>query len=127
MRSVKAIGLTILAATMLIAATHKPGNWDGEPVTASYFEGRWAFAKETCDLPTNWILGLDGSFVSEELTGTWQWADGRLTLKLVDLAVDEETGEAGGRFQMDGPVEISGEDDFVFIIEPDQYVLKRCN
>ena len=151
LQSAKTVGLTVFAAAILIAAappqvtgdmatqqvseqvsekideqTGDTADYAISDVEASFFEGRWAFAEETCDLPTNWTLRADGGFVSEDLTGAWQWAGGRLTLNLVDLAVDEETGEAGGRFQMDGPVQLSGPDGFVFIIEPDRYVLKRC-
>lgn len=127
----KAAGLVVFAAAILIAAVPKPvmgdtADYKTGDVEADFFEGRWAFAEETCDLPTNWTLQADGNFVSEDLTGVWQWADGRLTLNLVDLAVDMETGEAGGRFRMDGPAQISGADQFIFVIEPDRYVLKRC-
>ncbi|MEP2102917.1 MAG: hypothetical protein ABJP02_05790 [Parasphingorhabdus sp.] len=97
-----------------------------EEVDASYFEGRWAFAEEACNLPTNWTLLAGGNFVSEDLTGIWQWDAGQLTFNLTDFAVDEETGEAGGRFQMEGPVSISGQDQFTLKIEPDDYIMKRC-
>ena len=111
-------------ATPLIAAT--PVSASDETVETSYFEGRWAFAEETCDRPTNWTFDAGGDFQSQDLTGSWQWTEGRLELNLVDQALDEETGEAGGRFQMEGPVQIAGDDQFSFIIEPDSYILKRC-
>lgn len=128
-------GVIILAGFLTIAAA-RPA-WlspsspslpaaDGDAVAASFFEGRWAFAGEACDRPTNWTLLAGGNFVSQDMTGVWQWAEGRLELNLTDLAVDEETGEAGGRFQMEGPVQIAGDDEFSFIIEPDRYVLERC-
>ncbi len=98
----------------------------GDTVDASYFEGRWAFDEETCDKSTNWTLLAGGNFVSEDLTGIWTWDERRLTLNLTDLAIDEETGEAGGRFQIDGPVTISGRDQFTLEIEPDDYIMKRC-
>ncbi|HEY9091671.1 hypothetical protein [Parasphingorhabdus sp.] len=123
MLSVSTAGLGVLTAT-LIAVT--PSLASGDAVDASFFEGRWAFAEESCDQPTNWTFVEGGNFVSEDVTGSWQWTQGRLVLNLIDLAVDEETGEAGGRFQMEGPVEIAGNDHFSFIIEPDRYVLKRC-
>ena len=97
-----------------------------ESIDATYFEGRWAFDEETCDQPSNWTIIVGGNFVSEDLTGTWEWLNGRLTLSLIDLAIDEETGEAGGRFQMDGPVAIVGSNQFRLTIEPDVYVMNRC-
>lgn len=99
-------------------------------VEASYFGGRWAFAEEGCEQPSNWTLiesGVDGgNFVSEDLIGTWRWDEGRLTLNLTDLAVDEETGEKGGRFQMDGPVTVMNQNEFTFAIDPDVYIMRRC-
>lgn len=124
MKSVKAVSLAVFAAVVLIAAV-QPSEIE-DAVDASYFEGRWAFAEETCDQPSNWTLLAGGNFISEDLTGTWQWGAGQLTLNLTDFAVDEETGETGGRFQMEGPVSMSGPDQFVFTIEPDRYVMKRC-
>lgn len=124
MQSAKAISLSVFAGGMLIANIQSSQRDD--PVDASYFEGRWAFMEETCDQPTNWTLLAGGNFISEDLTGTWQWGGGQLTLSLTDLAVDEETGETGGRFQMEGPVSIAGPDQFVLKIEPDSYVMKRC-
>ena len=122
-------GLTAFAGFILIAAAPPalplPAA-DGDAVEDSFFEGRWAFSEETCDQATNWTLLAGGKFVSEDLSGVWKWEQGRLELNLTDLAVDEETGEAGGRFQMEGPVQIAGKDQFSFIIEPDNYVLKRC-
>ena len=91
-----------------------------------YFEGRWSFVEESCQLPTNWTMIAGGNFVSEDLVGTWAWQEGELVLSLNDLAVDEETGEAGGRFRMDGPVKIVDRDRFDFTIAPDVYQLKRC-
>lgn len=91
-----------------------------------YFEGRWAAVDENCKAPTNWTMIAGGNFVSEDLVGTWNWQEGELVLSLDDLAVDEETGEAGGRFRMDGPVTIVDQDHFDFIIAPDIYQLKRC-
>lgn len=114
------------AFATLVLMANVPQSESKELADASYFEGRWAFAEETCDLPTNWTLLAGGNFVSEDLTGIWQWSDGQLTLNLTDLALDEETGEAGGRFQMEGPVSIAGADEFIFTIEPDSYVMKRC-
>ena len=67
-----------------------------------------------------------GNFISEDLTGSWEWKDGKLLLRLVDLAIDEETGEEGGRFQMEGPVEVTDADEFTLMIEPDRYQMKRC-
>ena len=78
-------------------------------------------------MPSNWTLLAGGNFISEDLTGTWAWRDGKLDLRLIDLAVDEETGEPGGKFQMEGPVEIKSQDEFTLTIEPDIYELKRCN
>tara|TARA_R110001606_G_scaffold66778_12_gene153347 strand:- start:181 stop:546 length:366 start_codon:yes stop_codon:yes gene_type:complete len=94
-----------------------------EPV---YFEGRWSFIDESCQLPTNWTMISGGNFVSEDLVGTWSWQEGELVLSLNDLAVDEETGEAGGRFRMDGPVTIVDQNRFDLTIAPDVYQLKRC-
>ncbi|MEH6757673.1 MAG: hypothetical protein V7676_09180 [Parasphingorhabdus sp.] len=118
------IGLGVFAASLLIANVRLSA--PAENVETSYFEGRWAFAEETCQQPTNWTLLAGGNFISEDLTGTWQWDGEQLTLSLIDLAVDEETGEAGGRFQMEGPVSLSMPDQFTFTIEPDSYVMKRC-
>lgn len=95
-------------------------------VNSTYFEGRWAFVDESCNKPTNWTMIAGGNFVSEELIGTWTWQEDKLVLSLNDLAVDEETGEAGGRFRMDGPVTIVAQDRFEFSIAPDVYQLKRC-
>lgn len=96
-------------------------------VEASWFEGRWAFADEECDLPSNWTLNGGGNYVSEDLTGTWEWTGEKLVLNLVDMALDEETGEAGGRFLMEGPVMVVGTDQFTLFVEPDIYILKRCS
>ncbi|QTD56636.1 hypothetical protein [Parasphingorhabdus cellanae] len=114
----------VFAGLLLIANSQSSDSDDG--VGPDYFEGRWAFAEEACDQPTNWTLLAGGNFVSEDLTGTWQWYGGQLTLNLIDLAVDEETEEEGSRFQMEGPVSISGPDQFILKIEPDDYVMKRC-
>lgn len=102
-------------------AAQSPG--DVDPV---YFEGRWSFVGENCKLPTNWTMISGGNFVSEDLIGLWAWQDGELVLSLDDLAVDEETGEASGRFRMDGPVTIVDQDRFDFTIAPEVYQLKRC-
>lgn len=91
-----------------------------------YFEGRWSFLDENCKAPTNWTMIAGGNFVSEDLIGTWTWQEGELVLSLDDLAIDEETGEAGGRFRMDGPVTLVGQDRFDFTIAPDVYQLQRC-
>ncbi|WP_417622165.1 hypothetical protein [Parasphingorhabdus sp.] len=91
-----------------------------------YFEGRWSFLEESCQLPTNWTMISGGNFVSEDLVGTWGVQEGKLVLSLTDLAVDEETGESGGRFLMEGPVTIVDHDRFDFSILPDVYQLKRC-
>ncbi|GAA0470686.1 hypothetical protein GCM10009096_09490 [Parasphingorhabdus litoris] len=125
MKSAKGMIPVIFAGVLLLANVQPSGL--GDAVDPSYFEGRWAFAEETCDQPTNWTLLTGGNFISEDLTGTWQWGEGQLTLSLTDLAVDEETGEQGGRFQMEGPVLISDNDQFVLTIEPDNYVMKRCS
>jgi len=95
-------------------------------VESSFFEGRWAFSNESCDVPTNWTMIAGGIFVSEDLSGNWNWEDGRLVLNLTDLAIDEETGEAGGRFQMEGPVAVQNADAFQYSIAPDVYEMKRC-
>ncbi|QJB68587.1 hypothetical protein [Parasphingorhabdus halotolerans] len=95
-------------------------------INADYFEGRWSFAEETCEMPSNWTLLAGGNFISEDLTGTWAWGDGKLDLRLNDLALDEETGEPGGKFQMEGPVEIKSPDQFRMIVEPDVYEMLRC-
>ena len=91
-----------------------------------YFEGRWAFLDEDCKASTNWTMISGGNFLSEDLVGTWTWQGGELVLSLNDLAVDEETGEAGGRFRMDGPVNIVDQDRFDFTIAPDVYRMQRC-
>ncbi|WP_108809626.1 hypothetical protein [Sphingorhabdus sp. Alg231-15] len=122
-KAICAVGVAV-AATVSIANVEVPRF--RETVEASYFEGRWAFSEETCDQPTNWTLLAGGNFISEDLTGIWQWMAGQLKLNLTDLAEDEETGEAGGRFQMEGPVMISGPDQFILNIEPDSYIMKRC-
>lgn len=124
MNIVKAASLGVFAGLLLIANVQSSDS--GDVVASSYFEGRWAFAEEACDQATNWTLLAGGNFISEDLTGVWQWDVGQLTLNLTDLAVDEETGEAGGRFQMEGPVSVSGPDQFILQIEPDSYVMKRC-
>jgi hypothetical protein len=91
-----------------------------------YFEGRWSLLDESCEASTNWTMIAGGNFVSEDLVGTWKWQDRKLVLSLDDLAIDEETGEAGGRFRMDGPVVIVDRNRFDFTIAPDTYQLKRC-
>jgi len=67
-----------------------------------------------------------GNFVSEDLIGNWTWGEDELILRLDDLAIDEDTGEAGGRFRMDGPVTIVDQDRFNLTIAPDVYQLQRC-
>lgn len=111
-----------------------PLAYSGTPVAAQqadeidpvYFEGRWSFVDENCKAPTNWTMIAGGNFVSEDLIGTWAWREDELVLSLDDLAVDEETGEAGGRFRMDGPVKIIDHDRFDFVISPEIYQLQRC-
>jgi len=93
---------------------------------SEYFEGRWAFAEETCDAPSNWTLLAGGNFISEDLTGRWEYLEGRLVLHLTDLAADEETGEVGEKFEMEGPVERVSADKFIMTVTPDQYEMKRC-
>lgn len=95
-------------------------------IDPGFFEGRWSFADESCKAPTNWTMIAGGNFVSEDLVGTWNWEEGKLILSLDDHAIDEETGEAGGRFRMDGPVTVVDQNRFDFIIAPDIYQLKRC-
>lgn len=95
-------------------------------IDSAYFEGRWSLLTENCKAPTNWTMIAGGNFVSEDLVGTWGWQDGELVLSLDDLAVDEETGEAGGRFRMNGEVAIIDQNRFDFAINPDVYQLKRC-
>lgn len=94
---------------------------------SSYFAGRWAFVDEHCSAPTSWTMIAGGNFVSEDLIGTWAWQDGKLVLSLNDLAVDEETGETGGRFRMDGPVAIIDRNRFDFTIAPAVYQMQRCS
>jgi len=115
---------SLLVATGLSGATVAAA----QPVDPgpAYFQGRWAMLGEDCRAPTSWTMIPGGNFLSENLTGTWQWSEGKLLLRLDDLAIDEETGEAGGRFRLDGPVEIIGPDRFDFAIEPDLYQLQRC-
>ncbi|MGB5485669.1 hypothetical protein [Parasphingorhabdus sp.] len=107
-----------------------PSGWAAaqspDEIDAVYFEGRWSFVDEGCDAPTNWTMIAGGNFVSEDLVGTWNWQQSELVLSLDDLAIDEETGEAGGRFRMDGPVTIVDRNRFDFIIAPEIYQLKRC-
>ena len=117
--------LMILAGVMQSQSAELPTS--DTQINADYFEGRWSFADETCEMPSNWTLLAGGNFISQDLTGTWAWRDGKLDLRLIDLAVDEETGEPGGKFQMEGPVEIKSQDEFTLTIEPDIYELKRCN
>lgn len=114
------------ASLLLIIATGQSGLSIPAGVDATYFEGRWAFEEDDCENPTNWTMISGGLFVSEDLSGKWQWDDGNLLLKLVDLAVDEVSGEAGERFEMEGPVTIIDPNRFNFRIEPDVYRLKRC-
>ncbi|WP_417590815.1 hypothetical protein [Parasphingorhabdus sp.] len=95
-------------------------------IAPEYFNGRWAFTDETCGAPTNWTLMTGGNFLSENLAGSWNWQDGKLVLRLDDLAIDEETGELGGRFRMDGPVTVIDQTRFDFTVEPEVYQLKRC-
>lgn len=92
-----------------------------------YFEGRWAFIDEACEALSSWTMIPGGTFVSEDLMGSWSLQDGQLLLNLDDLAIDEETGEAGGRFRMNGPVSIIDQNRFDFTIAPDVYQLKRCS
>lgn len=95
-------------------------------IDPSYFEGRWAMLGEECTAPTSWTMIPGGNFVSENLTGTWEWGEDELLLRLNDLTIDEETGEAGGRFRLNGPVRILSRDRFDLSIEPDVYQLQRC-
>ncbi len=121
----KTMSLVVIAGALLVGNGQQ--SEPVEKVGSSYFEGRWAFAEETCDQPTNWTLLAGGNFISEDLTGTWRWEEGKLTLNLTDFATDEETGETGGRFQMEGPVTTAGSSQFTLMIEPDSYVMKRCD
>ncbi len=124
--------MTFPAALLLTSLIGALSGQESEPsesapsVESSWFDGRWAFAEENCKMPSNWTLLGGGNFVSEDLTGTWEWTGQKLVLNLVDLALDEETGEAGGRFQMEGPVIVVGTDQFTLFVEPDIYILKRC-
>ncbi len=111
---------------LMLAALAAAQQGDGASPESGFFEGQWAFEDEACGLPTNWVMMSGGMFVSEDLTGSWEWRDEKLLLRLTDLAEDEETGEQGGKFQMEGPVELLGQDGFTFIIEPDRYEMKRC-
>ena len=95
-------------------------------VESSYFEGRWAFHDEDCKQLTNWTMIAGGNFVSENLAGKWLWADNTLQLSLEDLAIDDETGEAGGKFRMEGPITIIGPDHFQMIVVPETYDMQRC-
>lgn len=99
---------------------------EGGEIESAYFEGRWSMLDESCDLPTNWTMIAGGNFVSQDLVGRWSWQDSKLVLSLDDLAIDEETGETGGRFRMDGPVAIVDKNRFDLTIAPDVYQLKRC-
>ncbi len=117
--------LLILAGALLSADPASNSSPAGD-VEAGFFNGRWAFVEDSCDLPANWTLISGGIFVSEDLTGNWEWREGRLVLSLTDLAIDEETGEAGGRFQMEGPVEIVGQNAFKMTVVPAVYEMKRC-
>lgn len=116
----------LVSSIALAVGTPSPLAEESRTIEASYFEGRWAFAEETCDQSSNWTLLEGGNFVSEDLTGTWHWNDERLILNLIDFAIDEETGEQGGPFQMEGPVSMATSNQFTLVIEPDRYVMKRC-
>jgi len=109
---------------MPVAAIAAPQVPEADP---AYFEGRWSLLDEDCKAPTNWTMFAGGNFVSQNLTGTWAWGEGELVLRLDDLEIDEESGEAGGRFRMDGPVTIIDQNRFDFTIAPDVYQLQRCN
>jgi len=115
----------LLLLSLGLPATAMAGPQDSG-IDPSYFEGRWSMPEEDCRAPTNWTMLPGGNFVSEDLAGTWSWDEGKLVLRLDDLAIDEESGEAGGRFRMDGPVTIVGQDRFDFTIAPDVYQLERC-
>ena len=95
-------------------------------IDSAYFEGRWSLLSENCKAPTNWTMIAGGNFVSEDLVGTWNLQDGELVLSLNDLAMDEETGESGGRFRMNGKATIIDQDRFDYVIVPEIYQLKRC-
>ncbi|WP_373490563.1 hypothetical protein [Parasphingorhabdus sp.] len=96
-------------------------------IDPAYFEGRWSLLEESCTAATNWTMIAGGNFVSEDLSGSWEWSEGELLLRLEDLAIDEESGEAGGRFRMNGPVAIIDQDRFDFTIAPEIYQLRRCS
>ena len=115
----------VLVFVLALSGTAQAAQPSGE-IGAAYFEGRWSLLEESCEAPTNWTMIAGGNFVSEDLAGTWAWEADRLVLNLNDLAVDEETGEAGGRFRMDGPVTIVDQGRFDLTIAPDVYRLKRC-
>jgi len=116
---------------LLFASLALPGTaiaaTEGFEADPAYFEGRWALLEESCKALTNWTMIAGGNFVSEDLAGTWEWVEGELVLRLDDLAVDEESGEPGGRFRMNGPVNIIDKDRFDFAIQPEVYQLKRCH
>ncbi|VWX57679.1 conserved exported hypothetical protein [Sphingorhabdus sp. 109] len=115
----------LFPGALMFAAAPAIAQPAGQP-KPSYFEGRWAFLDEDCAASTSWTMIAGGNFVSQDLVGTWAWQDGKLVLSLNDLAVDEETGEAGGRFRMDGPVAIIDRSRFDFTIAPDVYQMRRC-
>ncbi|MEP3227291.1 MAG: hypothetical protein ABJO01_15035 [Parasphingorhabdus sp.] len=120
------LALWAVAAAMPMPPAAVQGQGEKAVLPASYFEGRWAFVEDTCNLASNWTLLAGGNFISDDLIGSWQWNGTQLRLNLTDLAVDEETGEKGGRFQMEGPVIDHQPDQFTLVIEPDHYKMKRC-
>lgn len=110
----------LLSILLLIAATGETGE-GGSP-----FVGTWALGDDTCGNATNWSLNPDGSFTSENLSGSWSVAADRLSLNLVDLLPDEFTGETGEKFRLDGPYAWKSDDVLVLTVEPETYTLKRC-
>ncbi|MDZ7588028.1 MAG: hypothetical protein U5J78_02275 [Parasphingorhabdus sp.] len=93
--------MSALLALLLMAETPP-----GMPELA----GQWAFGGDGCKDASNWQFLPDGVFSSPDWTGKWEWRGDRLVLSLVEREADPETGEAGDRFVLDGPVTHDGPD-----------------
>ncbi|MEO0439634.1 MAG: hypothetical protein AAF067_02040 [Pseudomonadota bacterium] len=62
--------ILLASATGLLSGQASEPTEAASSADASWFEGRWTFADEKCDMPSSWTLIGGGNFVSEDLTGT---------------------------------------------------------
>lgn len=114
--------LPVLFAALALSNVGAP-----DAINASFFEGQWALHGQQCGNAENWTLRADSSFHSADISGNWQWTGEKLVLKLVDMAVNEESGESGEKFEIEGPINVISTDNVEMVVAPEIYKLKRCS